>query len=301
MPVLAAAALMVLGCAFQVDETEFVIVSRFGAPRRVIAQAGLQWKFPPPIDTLLRVDRRMHLLDAGSGEFLTSDKKNVLLSSFLTWAVEEPARYLASVADQSGAEARLRDVLHSELGSVVGEHPLSSMLSVEAPRTDLEQLLGLITERVARRAAESFGIRVSAVHVKRINFPAQNKTAVFQRMQAERWRIAMGIRSEGEEEAEKIRAQAKRDGAALVAEARRQAELIRGEADAEATRIYAEAFGKDPQFFEFLRSLQAYEKLLGPSSTVVVPADARILRVLRDPDAFVQAPLFGPQRQGGRP
>jgi membrane protease subunit HflC len=238
------------------------------------------------VDTLVRVDRRVRLLEAGAGEFLTSDKKNVLVSAFLTWAVEDPTRYLVSVTEQRGAEARLTDVLNSEVGSVLGEHPLSSILSIESVSPDLEALLGEITARVARRAADSFGIRVSAVRVSRINFPSQNKMAVFQRMQAERQRIALGFRSEGEEEAEKIRARAQREGAALVAEARRKAEETRGEADAEATRIYAEAFGQDPEFYEFLRSLQTYDKILGQGTTVVVPADARILRVLREPEAF---------------
>ena len=128
-------------------------------------------------------------------------------------------------------------------------------------------------------------MHIAAVRIKRLNFPPQNKQAVFRRMEAERQRIARLYRSEGEEEAEKIRASADREEAVLLNEARRQAEEIRGEADAEATRIYAEAFGQDPEFFEFVRSLEAYQNIIGESSTIVVPSDSELLKVLQTPNS----------------
>jgi len=287
---LAAAVLVLLFLAFTVtvDETEYVIVLRFGDPRRVISEAGLHLRWLPPVDTVRRIDRRIHVLDPEADEVLTSDKKNILVNSFLVWSVSDPKRFLVSVGDQRGAEARLTAILRSEVGTTLGSYPLSSLITDEAGETtEMTEVMEKITTQAAGKADQSFGIRVSAVRFKRINFPRQNKEAVFRRMEAERKRIAKGYRSEGEEEADKIRAQADREKAALLAEAERQAEVRRGEADAEATRIYAEAFRKDPEFYEFVRSLRAYREIIGKGSTVVIPDDSPLLRVLSDPERFL--------------
>ena len=276
-------ALGAVAITFQVQETEYAIVARFGDPRRVIDEAGLHFKWPPPIETLLRIDRRTNVLNPAPGEYLTSDKKNILVSNFLVWSVADPLRYLVSLTDKTSAEARLTDIMRSEVGTALGAYPLSALVSTEAQEQTMADVLRDITRKTAKRASDSFGVHIAAVRIKRLNFPPQNKQAVFRRMEAERQRIARLYRSEGEEEAEKIRAQADREEAVLLNEARRQAEEIRGEADAEATRIYAEAFGQDPEFFEFVRSLEAYQNIISESSTIVVPSDAELLKVLQTP------------------
>ena len=277
-------ALAAVASTFQVQETEYAIVARFGDPRRVIDQAGLHFKLPPPFETLLRIDRRTNVLDPDPGEYLTSDKKNILVSNFLVWSVADPLRYLVSLTDKTSAEARLTDIMRSEVGTTLGAYPLSALVSTEQEDQTMADVMRDITRKAAQRASDSFGVHVAAVRIKRLNFPPQNKQAVFRRMEAERQRIARLYRSEGEEEAEKIRASADREEAVLLNEARRQAEEIRGEADAEATRIYAEAFGQDPEFFEFVRSLEAYQNIISESSTIVVPSDAELLKVLQTPD-----------------
>ncbi|ETW98298.1 MAG: hypothetical protein ETSY2_43020 [Candidatus Entotheonella gemina] len=274
-------------CLVQVNETEYAIVARFGDPRRVIERAGLYWKWPAPMDTVIRIDRRIHILDPDAAEYLTSDKKNVLVNGFVVWSVGDPIRYLVSATDQAGAEARLTDMMRSELGTTLGAHALSVLVSTEPQERTLNDMMQEITQNLARRARGNFGIEVAAVRIKRLNFPAQNKEAVFRRMEAERRRIARLYRSEGEEEAEKIRAQADREQAVLINEAERQAEILRGEADAEASRIYAEAFSQDPEFYEFLRSLQAYEHIIRDTSTVVLPSDSELLDVLKHPRSAV--------------
>ncbi|MDE0208004.1 MAG: protease modulator HflC [Candidatus Tectomicrobia bacterium] len=276
-------ALVAVAGTFQVQETEYAIVARFGDPRRVIDEAGLHFKWPPPIETLLRIDRRTNVLDPEPGEYLTSDKKNILVSNFLVWSVADPLRYLVSLTDKTSAEARLTDIMRSEVGTALGAYPLSALVSTEEQEQTMADVMRDITGKAAQRASDSFGVHIAAVRIKRLNFPPQNKQAVFRRMEAERQRIARLYRSEGEEEAEKIRAQADREEAVLLNEARRQAEEIRGEADAEATRIYAEAFGQDPEFFEFVRSLEAYQNIISESSTIVVPSDAELLKVLQTP------------------
>jgi membrane protease subunit HflC len=251
----------------------------------VIDEAGLHFKLPPPFETLLRIDRRTNVLDPAPGEYLTSDKKNILVSNFLVWSVADPLRYLVSLTDKNSAEARLTDIMRSEVGTTLGAYPLSALVSTEEQDQTMADVMRDITRKTAQRASANFGVHIAAVRIKRLNFPPQNKQAVFRRMEAERQRIARLYRSEGEEEAEKIRASADREEAVLLNEARRQAEEIRGEADAEATRIYAEAFGQDPEFFEFVRSLEAYQNIISESSTIVVPSDAELLKVLQSPAA----------------
>ena len=280
-------AVLILGafaCLVQVGETEYAIVARFGDPRRVIKQAGLYIKWPPPMDTVIRIDRRIHVLDPSTAEYLTSDKKNILVNGFVVWSVHDPIRYLVSAANQAGAEARLTDMMRSELGATLGAYSLSVLISTEPQERTLDDMMQEITQNLARQARDNFGIEVAAVRIKRINFPAQNKAAVFRRMEAERRRIAQLYRAEGEEEAEKIRAQADREQAVLINDAQRQAEILRGEADAEASRIYAEAYGQDPEFYEFLRSLQAYQNIIQDTSTVILPSDSELLNVAQTPE-----------------
>jgi len=281
--------LLFLAFTVTVEETEYAIVLRFGDPRRVITEAGLHLRWPPPIDSVRSIDRRIHVLDPEADEVLTSDKKNILVNSFLVWSVSDPTRFLVSVGDPRGAEARLTAILRSEVGTMLGSYPLSALITDEAGETTkMAEVLERITVAAASKAEKSFGIHVAAVRFKRINFPAQNKEAVFRRMNAERTRIAKGYRSEGDEEADKICARADREKATLLAEADRRARVRRGEADAEATRIYAEAFSEDPGFYEFIRSLRAYEEIIGEGSTVVLPDDSPLLRVLTDPERYLK-------------
>lgn len=296
--VLAALVLLTLGSTVEVSEAEYLIVEHFGDPSRLLDSAGLYLKWPPPIDTVVRIDRRIQVLDPRSAEYLTEDKKNVLVSYFMVWRVAEPVKFRVSVSDKGGAEARLTDIMLSEVGTVLGQHPLSDLVCHEGDDWAMDEVMKTVTENATRKAREDFGIDVLTVRIKRLNFPRQNKQAVFERMEAERDRIAKQYRSEGIEEAFKIQAQARRDEATLLAEAKRSAEEIRGEADAEATRIYAEAFGKDPDFYEFVRSLEAYRKIIGENATVVIPDDSKLLEVMKDPGRHIEPDADGSEEDG---
>jgi len=292
LPWLGAGLLLVLLllCLFQVDETEYAVVARFGAPQRTIATAGLHWKWPAPIETVIPVDRRTHVLNPEPNEYLTSDKKNVIVDSFLVWAVDDPVQYLISIRDRSGAEARLSDVLRAVVGEALGAHSFSALVSHEPQPTRLTDVVDNITQLANARAQTEFGVQVALVRIKRLNFPVQNRRAVFRRMEAERRSIAAGFRAEGSEQFERIRAEADRQRAQLLAEAERQARALRGEAEAEAARIYAQAYGADPAFYDFLRSLQALEAILSENTTLVIPNDHELLNVLNGAAA---APMAG--------
>lgn len=277
--------LAVWACTFQVGENEAVIVARLGNPSRVVETAGLGFKLPPPIDTLIRVDRRIRILEPDAVEYLTGDKKNVLVSCFLAWSVADPIRYIRSARDLAAAEARLADIALAELNGTLGTYPISALVSTEDQAKHMEDLNAELSANIAERAAADFGVRIHCVRIKRLNYPRQNKEAVFRRMEAERNKIAQQIRAEGLANAERVRADAAREAALLINEAKRKAEELRGEGEAEATRIYGEAHSKDPELFEFLRTLEAYEKIFGEQTTIVIPEDAHLLQLLKAPQS----------------
>ncbi|MEQ8764890.1 MAG: protease modulator HflC [Planctomycetota bacterium] len=275
-----------LGCTVQVAEWETVILTRFGDPHDPLEEPGLYFKLPPPIETTIRIDRRVQIQDPPSQEYLTADKKNVIVDCFLAWEVRDAIQFLKSVRNVQGARSRLNDILLAEVNTILGETQLSALITTEPGNVTMRQVNEEITQRTAAKAQENLGVRVLAAKIKRLNFPGDNKTAVFRRMEAEREKIAQEIRSQGFAEAQKIRNQTEREAAAIVSEAQSAAERIRGEADAEATRVYAEAFEKDPEFYEFLRALEAYGKMFDENTLWVIPHSSPLLEgLLRKPGA----------------
>lgn len=292
-------ALAVWSVGFAVDQTQYAIVTRFGDPVRVIGEPGLQLKWPAPIESVVHLDRRLLVLDQPGPdepprEFLTEDKKNIEVFTYTAWRIADPLDFLESVGGREEAEANLGVIVASELGKVLGRHNLSALLSTDAESLRLEAIVSEVRETCARTSREQYGIEVVDFRIKRINFPKQNRNSVFERMRAERKRIATRYRSEGEEEATKIRAAADKQQAELLAQAERQAREIEGRAEAEATRIYAEAYAQDPEFFEFLRTLESYEKSLTQGTTIVLPADSPYLKLLMSAGAGPPAGLAAP-------
>ncbi len=273
---------------YQVDTTEYVIVTQFGNPVRAITAPGLYAKLPDPVQSVIRLNNRLRLYTLSQAEFLTQDKKNVVVESYATWRVIDPLLFLKSVRDAPGAEARLADILTSELGVALGTYDLSSLVTVDTAAMQLPKMMEQMAGNVDRRTGQ-YGFTVTDVRLKLITYPEANQASVFQRMRAERERIARQLRSEGTEAAAKIRAEAETEAATIRAEAGREAESIRGEADAEAIRIYAASYGKDEAFYRFLRTLQAYGAFIDEGTTLILPADSELLQFL-NPAAIDGAP-----------
>jgi membrane protease subunit HflC len=204
-----------------------------------------------------------------------------MVETFATWRVTEPLEFFQSVRNPAGANTRLSDILASELGAALGRYELTSLVNTEVDAVQLPAMMKQVAKQVEARTAP-YGFAVSDVSLKSVNFPQANRQSVFQRMKAERERIARQFRSEGTEEATKIRAEADAQRTTILSEAEREAERLRGEGEAEAIRIYAGAFGKAPDFYQFLRTLQAYEKVVNEGTTLVLPADSPLLRLLGD-------------------
>ena len=273
-------ALALRSCFVVIDVTEYGVFARFGRVVRVVREPGLRLKRPYPFETVIRLDRRLLNFKPATAEFLSEDKKNLVLHSLVTWRLADPERFLATTGGRATAEQRLSDIVLTTIGSVVGSHPASALVSVAGHASQFERVMREIVVRSRERAIADYGIDLVDARLRQLSLPEQNRANVFARMQAERGKIAMRYRSEGEREFKKVVAQAEREKTRTLAEAYREAERTKGEGDAEAMRIYAEAFGKNPQLYKFRRMLQAYEKILDGHTTIFLPADAEVFRVL---------------------
>ena len=264
---------------FTVDTTEYAVVTQFGRPVRSIVKAGLNVKLPDPIQALYRYDNRQQIYEAGGIELLTKDKKSVVVDHYGVWKIKDPVLFMKTVKNKTDAEQRLSDVFSSVLGVALGQYNLSELVNVNREQMKLDQMLSEVVRRSDAQTAE-YGIAVTDMAIRTLNFPEKNKLSVFRRMKAEREQMARKYRSEGSEEAAKIRAEAIKEQKTILSQAYMQSQQVMGEGDAESIKIYAQAFQKDPKFYEFVRTLEAYEKFIDDKTTAILPADSNLLKYL---------------------
>ncbi len=271
---------------FPVRETEFVLVTQFGRPVRTVTQAGLNVKWP--FQTAIYFDRRLRIYNPRPSEFLTRDKKNVVIENYAAWKIQDPTRFLQTVGDPVGAEMRLHDIIWSGISAALGAHDLDSIVGADPEQLQTSSIFDRLTALTDRAALEQYGIKVVDVRIKRLNLPEQNKQSVYARMRSERERIARQYRAEGEEQALMIRADADRQKEEILSSAYKEAEGIKGRGDAEATRIYGQAYSRDPKFYKLLRTLETYKKALDDKTTAVLSSDSELLRILMKGEAGVK-------------
>ncbi|MCD6156681.1 MAG: protease modulator HflC [Candidatus Atribacteria bacterium] len=259
---------------YTLDETEQGVLLQLGKPIKVVKESGLHLKLPYPIQTVYKFDKRLLEYDSPPEEVITKDKKTLVVDNYVRWRIENPLLFLQTVVSESGAVVRIDDLVYSELRTEIGKVNL-----IDVVATKRGEIMATVTERASQKA-KNFGIEIVDVRIKRADLPEQNEEAVFERMKAERERQAKQYRSEGQEEATKIRAQANKEKAVIIAEAQKQAQIIKGEGEAQALRIYASAFGKDPEFFAFLKTLEMYEKGITEKDTLVLTPASEILEYI---------------------
>ena len=274
----AVAVLLAYLTCFAVRESEFVLVTQFGRPVRTVTEAGFNVKWP--FQSAIYFDRRLRVYNPRPSEFLTRDKKNVVIENYVVWKIHDPNRFVQTVSDPLAAEMRLHDIVWSGLSASLGAHDLDSLVGTDAPSVQTSSLLDTLASITGKSALEQYGIQVVDVRIKRLNLPEQNKQSVYARMRAERERIARQYRAEGEEQALSIRADADRQKEEILSAAYREAEKVKGEGDAESTRIYGQAYSKDPGFYRLLRTLESYRKVLDDKTTAILSSDSELLRVL---------------------
>src|SRR6202521_3629459 len=267
-PVAGIAALFVLfvvvivaySSVFTVAQTEQVLVVRLGEPVRVVTEPGLNFK-APFIDTVISIDKRILDLENPSQEVIASDFKRLVVDAFARYRIKDALKYYTSVGSIQAANLQLTTLLNASLRRVLGE-----VTFIQVVRNQREALMARIREQLDHEA-DGYGIQVVDVRIRRADLPEQNSQAVYQRMQTERQREAAEFRAQGGQKAQEIRSNADREATMIVAEANSTADQVRGAGDGERNRLFAEAYGKDPDFFAFYRSMTAYENGLKSSDT----------------------------------
>ncbi|MGH7391816.1 MAG: protease modulator HflC [Candidatus Rokuibacteriota bacterium] len=264
------------GATYVVPEWQQAIVTQFGQPIRTVREPGLYWKVPF-LHTVTFFDRRVLAADTGGAEYLTLDKKRLLIDHISRWEIVDPLEFYRTVRDERGAMARLDDIITARLRQEVAKETFKEII-----REKRESIMETVTAE-ARTLAAPFGLRVLDVRVKRADLPAEVQASVFARMQAERQRIALRYRAEGEEKGREIRANADKEREIILAKAYQESQGLRGAGDAEATAVTGQAFGRDPAFYGFLRRLETYERVFTPETTIVLRPDSDLLRYLDSP------------------
>ena len=261
---------------FTVDETEQAIVTQLGKFVREVKQPGLHFKIPL-IQAEHKFEARVLEYDAAAAKIITDDKKHLVIDNYARWKIIDPLKFYQTVGNEFGAQSRLDDIVFSEMREELARHSLTEIVSINR-----QQIMDKVAEQCAQKAAD-YGIQIIDVRIKRADLPEEVTDSVYARMRAERQRMAKKYRSEGEEEAVMIRAQTDKEKTIMLADGYKNAEKLKGEGDAEALRIYAEAYENDPEFYSFVRTLEAYEKSLGEDTTVVLPSDSEFFRYLSPP------------------
>jgi membrane protease subunit HflC len=238
-------------------------VLQFGKPIRLVTESGLQFKLPL-MQNVIFYPRQILYLEPSAEEVNAADQKRLVVDSYARYRIVDPLQFYQSVGTEAVANTRLASIVNSTLRRIIGNVQLASVVSDKRA-----EVMRDVRDDVNRQA-KAFGIDVIDVRIRRADLPAENSQAIYERMKTERQREAAQFRAEGEREAQKIRAGADRQRVEIVADAQRQAQILRGEGDAESIRVYADAFGRDPEFYAFYRSLEAYRSALANSDTTLV-------------------------------
>ncbi len=267
-------ALFALSTMIMVDETEQIVILQFGKPIRTIKEPGLNWKFPAPFQTSNSFEKRLLEYDVPPEEILSKDKKSLIIDNYVRWRIIDPLLFLQTVRAVPTAKTRLDDIVYSELRQELGTHDMVEII------TETRELIMEKVTKASNEETSKYGIEVIDVRIRRVDLPRENEASIYARMEAERKRQANKFRSEGEEEAQKIRAATDRDKTVILAEAYKKAQKIRGEGEAIALDIYASSYSKDPDFYEFTRTLEIYEKVIDKKTTLVLPGDSKLFKGL---------------------
>jgi len=276
-------AAVVYASAFTVNMTQQALVLQFGSPQGdVISEPGLHWKLPY-IQNVVYIDKRLLALEAPAEEVTTSDQKRLVVDAFARFKIVDALKFYQTVRDPRLTEQRLQPTFASALRNTLGDNTLETLV-----RADRAGLMKKILQTFNETSSD-LGIVIVDVRIKRADLPEANSQAIYRRMQTEREREAAVIRARGREEAQRLRSRADRDVTVLLADSERDGQIARGEGDAARAKIYADAFNKDPEFFAFYRSMQAYkESLKADTTTMIISPDSEFFRYLNNESGGVK-------------
>jgi membrane protease subunit HflC len=261
---------------YQVSEIQKAVVLRFGKPvGKEINTSGLKFKVPF-IDNVVYFDKRLLDYDAEPKDLITKDKKNIVIDNYARWRIVDPLLFLQTVHDEKGAQARLDDIIYSEIRERLGQYTFLDIIAFKR-----DEIMETVT-RESWEKTKKFGIEIVDVRIKRAELPKENEENVYRRMEAERHQQAKKYRAEGQEKALEITSQAEKERTVILAEAYEKAQSIKGEGDATALKIYADAYNRDPEFYKFTRTLSAYDTILSGSgkTKIIMSTESEIWKIL---------------------
>lgn len=271
--------LLVLLCCYSVAVDEYVVVTVFGRPIKIHDEPGLHIKWPTPFATVNRMDRKVQPYETPMIEYLTGDKKNLLIKSFVFWKIADPLLFFQAIHSTDAAQQKLDDIVCSLIASTLGDHQMNQIISTNEEDLAMQEIIDEITSGSKERI-KPYGIQIEYVGFSRLALPDDNTRSVYRRMIAERSSIANEYRAQGRQRATEIRADADKQRSDILAVAYRDAEIIRGEADAKAAIIYGKAHSENPEFYKFLRTLEADKKILGDQTTVILSTESELFTSL---------------------
>ena len=272
VPVIIVVGVVLFQSLFIVKEINQAIVLQFGDPKKIITEAGLNFKLPF-IQNVVFLDKRVLNLDNPPEEVIASDQKRLIIDAITRFQIIDPLKFYISVGNERVARSRLSTIINSRIRGVLGTQDLATLLSTERTKQ-----MTIIRNDV-NEEAKGFGIKIIDVRIKRADLPPANSDAIYKRMQTERQREAKEFRAQGAEIAAKITSTADKDVTVLLANAKKQSEIMKGEGDGQRNKIFADAFGKDPQFFAFYRAMQAYETaLIGGETSLILSPDSEFFK-----------------------
>jgi len=269
--------------AFSVRERHTALVMRFGELVRTETQSGLHWKLPWPIDRVSLIDQRKRVFNTRHSEMLTRDKKNIILLSYASWQVTDAELFYKAVGTIAEAEKKLDGVVTNAKIGVMGRYDLSALVSTDPKQLRTEEIESEILASVQESARVKYGIEVEQVGFKRLSLPEANIKSVFDKMRAERGKVAAGLRAQGERDAAVLRSETDLEVATVIAAAREEAAKLRGDAEAQATEIYARAHGAAPELFKMVRQFQSLEQVMSKDVTLIMRTDKAPFNVLNGP------------------
>ncbi len=291
-------ALMLLSSTlFIVDQRQVAVVYALGEIKEVVQEPGLKFKLPPPFQNVVFLDRRIQTLDSAENRAIfTAEKKSLVIDWLVKWRISDPRQFIRNNGvDIRNLEARLSPVVHAAFNDEITKRTVAAVLSTERDKVVMD-----VRNRLAEDA-KSFGIDVLDVRIKRVDFVANISESIYSRMAAERKQVANQLRSTGAAEGEKIRADADRQREVILAEAYRDAQTVKGDGDAKASALFADAFGRDPQFAQFYRSLEAYRaSFRSKGDVIVVDPNTDFFKALRGGSLTSSAPAQAPVAPSGR-
>jgi membrane protease subunit HflC len=271
-----------VGClsCFTVNQREYVIVTQFGRPVKTVKETGLHFKLPGVIQKVNRFDRRINVFETQLIQLLLGDKNPIILSCYVAWKIDRPIIYFQSVGNPENAAQKLSDMVNSQLGGILGDYRIDNIINADPQKVKVAEIEEKILSNSNERAKEKYGIEIIQIGIRRVAYPSIVSDAVYERMKSERRKEAAKYRAEGRKEAAKIEAKTDKEVKEILADAYKISQITKGEGDSESIRIYAEAYGKDPEFFQFLKSLETYKDILKAKSTLILSTDSELFKYL---------------------